>query len=131
MRLLLDTQAWLWMVQQPSRLTEDLRARLVDPGTPLLLSAVSAWEIAVKHSLGKLALPAPPREFVPSRMRRDSVDGLPVTHAHALHVATLPWHHGDPFDRLLVAQAQLEKLPIVTSDPQIRRYDVEVLFTPG
>lgn len=61
-------------------------------------------------------------------MRSDDVDGLPVTHAHALHVATLPHHHGDPFDRLLVAQAQLEKLTIVTVDPQIQRYDVEVLL---
>lgn len=127
MRLLLDTQAWLWMVQDPGRLREDLRARLVDPETTILLSAVSAWEIAIKYALGKLPLPAPPRQFVPSRMRRDSVDGLPVTHAHALHVATLPPLHRDPFDRLLVAQAQLEKVPLVTADPQIGRYDVEVL----
>jgi PIN domain nuclease of toxin-antitoxin system len=64
-------------------------------------------------------------------MRADAIDGLPVTHAHALHVATLPRRHADPFDRLLVAQAQVEKLTIVTADEQIRRYDVEALFIPG
>lgn len=68
-----------------------------------------------------------PCEYVPLRVRRDNIAGLPVTHAHTLHVATLPHHHGDPFDRLLVAQAQLEKVPLVTSDPQIERYDVQVI----
>jgi len=126
-RALLDTHIWLWLQVRPERVRDDVRARLADERAELLLSAASAWEIAIKHALGKLPLPEAPRTYVPSRMRLDAVDGLPVTHAHALHVATLPNHHGDPFDRLLVAQAQLEKLTIVTVDPQIQRYDVEVL----
>lgn len=127
MRLLLDTQVWLWMVQDPARLSGAARDRLVDPSSMLLLSAASSWEIAIKSALGKLELPVAARDFVPSRMQRDAVDGLPVTHAHALHVATLPLLHRDPFDRLLVAQAQLERFPIMTADGQIGRYDVEVL----
>jgi PIN domain nuclease of toxin-antitoxin system len=127
MRYLLDTHVWLWLQVQPERLSGDVRDRLSDGATQLLLSAASSWEIAVKHALGKLPLPEPPKTYVPSRMRHDGVDGLPVTHAHALHVATLPRLHGDPFDRLLVAQAQLEKVPLVTADPHITRYDVMVV----
>ena len=127
MTLLLDTQVWLWMHLQPTRLRPEVRDRFIDPASTLLLSAVSSWEIAIKYALGKLALPEPPEDYVSERMRRDGVDGLPITHAHALHVATLPRHHGDPFDRLLVAQSQLEDIPLVTADPHITRYDVTVV----
>lgn len=127
MRYLLDTHVWLWLQIQPERVSEEVRDRLSDGATQLLLSAASSWEIAIKHALGKLPLPEPPKTYVPSRMRHDGVDGLPVTHAHALHVATLPLHHGDPFDRLLVAQSQIEDVPLVTADPHIARYEVTVL----
>jgi len=126
-KLLLDTQIWLWLQTQPERVVDDVRDRLVEGSTQLLLSAASSWEIAIKHALGKLALPEPPRDYVPSRMRSSGVDGLQVSHAHALHVATLPHHHGDPFDRLLVAQAQLEDLTLLTADRQLERYDVDVI----
>jgi PIN domain nuclease of toxin-antitoxin system len=126
-RYLLDTHVWLWLQTQPERVSDDVRDRLGDGSAQLLLSAASSWEIAIKHALGKLPLPEPPKTYVPSRMRHDSVDGLPVTHAHALHVATLPPHHGDPFDRLLVAQSQLEDVPLVTADPNITRYDVAII----
>lgn len=127
MTYLLDTQVWLWLQNDPERVSDEVRSRLVDVATELLLSAASSWEIAIKYSLGKLPLPAPPRDYVPSRMRSGAVTGLPVSHAHVLHVATLPFHHRDPFDRLLVAQAQLERIPLVTADRQIEKYDVEVL----
>lgn len=127
MKLLLDTQIWLWLQTQPERVVEDVRDRLAEGSTQLLLSAASSWEIAIKHALGKLALPEPPRDYVPSRMRSSGVDGLQVSHAHALHVATLPHHHGDPFDRLLVAQAQLEDLTLLTADRQLERYDIDVI----
>ncbi len=127
MKLLLDTQVWLWMHLDPSRLSPEVRERFVDSRNELVLSAASSWEIAIKHSLGKLPLPEPPATYIPDRMRRDDVNGLDVTLVHTLHVATLPHHHGDPFDRLLVAQAQLEKLPLVTADRHIPRYDVEIV----
>jgi PIN domain nuclease of toxin-antitoxin system len=127
MTYLLDTQVWLWMHLQPERLRPDVRDRFVDPASILLLSAASSWEIAIKYALGKLPLPEPPHEYVASRMRRDAVDGLPVTHAHALHVATLPRHHGDPFDRLLIAQSRLEDVPLVTADHHLGSYEVEII----
>jgi PIN domain nuclease of toxin-antitoxin system len=93
----------------------------------LYLSAVSAWEIAIKYGLGKLTLPGRPAEVIPELMSKTAVAALPVLHSHALRVADLPMHHRDPFDRLLVAQAQLEDLPILTADPQLDPYEVEIL----
>lgn len=127
MRILLDTQVWLWMVAAPERLSGRARALVVDPGNQLLFSAASAWEIAIKCGLGKLTLSGAPSVVIPELMMRSGVTPLPVVHAHALGVAGLPPHHGDPFDRLLVAQAQLERVPILTADVQIERYDVEVI----
>lgn len=127
MRYLLDTHVWLWLQSDTARVPDSVRARLADPDVSVLLSSVSSWEIAIKYARGKLPLPEPPVTYVPTRMHRDAITALPVSHAHALHVATLPHHHGDPFDRLLVAQAQIEGIPIVTADRQIPRYDVEVL----
>lgn len=127
MRLLLDTHVFLWLQASRWRLSPDAMTLLADPGTELLLSAASSWEIAVKYSIGRLALPQQPSDYVPDRMRRGGIDGLPVDHADALHVGGLPMHHRDPFDRLLVAQAQLYGLPVLTSDPAFDAYEVEVI----
>lgn len=127
MTYLLDTHVWLWMLTAPDRIAPDVLERLADPETQLLVSAASSWEIAIKYERGRLALPEPPESYVPSRMRRSGVTGLPVSHAHALRVATLEPHHRDPFDRLLVAQAMLEGVPIVTADAALSAYDVEVV----
>jgi len=124
---LLDTQVWLWMLASSDRIRPDLLSELRDGRTRLLLSAASAWEIAIKWAIGRLPLPEPPTTYVPSRMLRSGVSGLPVEHAHALRVATLPSHHRDPFDRLLIAQAQIESVPIVTGDPRFDEYDVPVI----
>lgn len=115
------------MVAAPERLSEATRALVVATDHELLLSAASAWEIAIKYGLGKLRLPDPPSDFVPKLMTRTSVTPLPIHHRHALHVATLPPRHRDPFDRLLVAQAQLERVPILTADKSFALYDVETL----
>lgn len=127
MRLLLDTQVWLWMVAAPDRLAPSARAIVTAAENELLFSAASAWEIAIKHALGKLTLPEPPDAFVPRLMAQLGITPLPVLHRHALHVATLPPRHRDPFDRLLVAQAQLEELPILTADRGFGLYDVDLL----
>ncbi|HEX2132104.1 MAG TPA: type II toxin-antitoxin system VapC family toxin [Actinophytocola sp.] len=126
MNLLLDTQAWLWLQVTPERLNGEATALVEDLRTRLFLSAASSWEISVKYGLGKLPLPVPPAEYVPVRMRDNGVRGLPVTHRHALHVATLPPHHRDPFDRMLIAQAQLEDLTVLTADRRFEKYDVPV-----
>ncbi len=127
MRVLLDTQAWLWMLAAPERLAPATRKLLTKSANELLLSAASAWEIAIKHGLGKLRLPDTPERAVPELMARTGVVPLPILHRHALRVATLPPEHRDPFDRLLVAQAQIEDLSILTTDRSFRLYEVRVI----
>jgi PIN domain nuclease of toxin-antitoxin system len=126
LKILLDTHCWLWLQVEPERIAEPELRALESPECEPLLSAASSWEIAVKYALGKLPLPASPDEYVPDRMRSSGVGGLAVEHRHALHVATLPPHHRDPFDRLLVAQAQLEEIPILTADRRLEAYEVEI-----
>ncbi len=111
----------------PERFSEDTRSLVKASENDLHLSAASAWEIAIKYELGKLTLPGCPAEVIPELMSKTAVSPLPVLHSHALRVADLPMHHRDPFDRLLVAQAQLEDLPILTADPQFEPYEVEIL----
>lgn len=127
MRLLLDTHCWLWLQAEPARFSPAVTEVLADTSHELLLSAASAWEIAIKYQLGKLPLPAPPSLYVPSRMRSSGTTPLAVLPIHALLVAELPALHRDPFDRLLVAQARHEKLTLVTADDAIGQYDVPTL----
>jgi len=126
-RYLLDTHIWLWMQAEPGRLSEDARQLVEDSAHQVLLSAASAWEIAIKYRLGKLQLPVAPGAYLPDRMRRSGTTPLPVEHAHVLRTAELPDHHRDPFDRVLVAQAQLLEIPIITVDEHIPAYDVQVI----
>lgn len=125
MRLLLDTHVWLWMQVQPEKIAPSAHELLIDPENALFLSAASSWEISIKWALGKLPLPEPPAIYVPKAMLRQGIEGLAVELRHTFAVTTLPDHHRDPFDRLLVAQAQLEGLTLVTSDPLIAPYPVE------
>lgn len=127
MRVLLDTQCWLWMSLAPERFSRRARKLVEARDTVLYLSAASAWEIAIKHALGKLRLPEPPAAYVPARVSALGVQALPIDHAHALRVSALPPHHRDPFDRLLVAQAQVEDLPILTADPLFDAYDIATI----
>lgn len=126
-RYLLDTHVWLWLQTTPERLRDEVGELLADRTNTLFLSAASSWEIAIKYRLGRLPLPESPAEYVPERVRRSGVTPLPVEHAHALRVADLPEHHRDPFDRLLIAQAQLLNVPIVTADQQFGAYEVEIV----
>jgi PIN domain nuclease of toxin-antitoxin system len=127
MNLIVDTHVWLWMLTEPDRLGQAALDLLEDERNGVLLSAASSWEIAIKYQLGKLALPDAPERYVPDRMQRSGVSGLPIEHAHALGVASLPPHHQDPFDRLLIAQAREESLPIATVDDQLMMYEVELI----
>jgi PIN domain nuclease of toxin-antitoxin system len=127
MRILLDTHVWLWVQTDPARLGTEAVRLIEDTSNEVLLSAASSWEIAIKWALGRLPLPAPPHEYVPSRMLRSGTSGLPVEHRHVLHVATLPAHHRDPFDRVLVAQAQLEEATLMTADAVLEHYEVALI----
>jgi PIN domain nuclease of toxin-antitoxin system len=125
--LLLDTHIFLWLQTEPERLGESLQIVEAER-TELFLSAASSWEIATKYQLGKLPLPESPDRYVPERMRAIGAQAVAVEHPHALAVATLPALHGDPFDRLLVAQATLLDLTIMTADPSLAQYPVPTVL---
>ena len=127
MTLLIDTHCWLWWLTEPEKLSDTAVAILKNTDNTILFSAVSSWEIAIKYSLNKLPLPEPPDRFVPSRIEREGFATLPIHHAHALKTASLPHHHKDPFDRLLIAQSMVEAVPIMTADPTFDLYDVDVI----
>ncbi|HEY3759399.1 MAG TPA: type II toxin-antitoxin system VapC family toxin [Solirubrobacteraceae bacterium] len=127
MKILLDTQVFLWVHTERGRLGEHL-ALVEDPHNERLLSAASSWEIAIKYRLGRLALPEPPQRYVPSRMRAIGAQGLAIEHRHALAVEALEPLHKDPFDRLLVAQAQALDVTILTADATVAQYPVRTLL---
>ena len=128
MKILLDTQCWLWWIAAPEKLTQEIRLRIADRRNMIYLSAASAWEIAIKYGMGKLSLPEPPWQFVPKRLARDSITAIPIEILHALRVADLPQHHKDPFDRLIISQSIQERIPVVTADEQFKCYDVEIMW---
>lgn len=127
MRVLVDTHCWLWALARPEALNAEAAALLGDDETEVVLSAASVWEIAIKSALGKLKVTATD-DSVFDIIEQQQVTRLPILHSHARHVANLPPHHSDPFDRLLIAQAQVENLPIVTADDQFLRYEIEVVW---
>ncbi len=127
MKFLLDTHCWLWLQTERGRFPADLLETLADPATQRYLSAASVWEIAIKYATGKLPLPEPPAIYVPERMRLSRFVGLAITDTHALAAAALPPHHRDPFDRVLVAQARIEGLNLVTADAMLESYDVRTV----
>jgi PIN domain nuclease of toxin-antitoxin system len=127
LRILVDTACWLWILTDPKRFSPRTRRLLVSPETKIHLSAASAWEIAIKYALGKLPLPAQPAAYVPRMMRETQTLPLLVDVEHALRVAELPLYHRDPFDRLLIAQAQVEKFSLLTADTQFEPYEVELM----
>lgn len=125
MNLLLDTHVFLWWLGEPSRLPEEAKAAIADPGTLVHVSAASAWEISIKRRLGRLDLRD--EEFTYG-MRESGFSELPVTAAHGLAAGTLPPHHRDPIDRMLVAQAASEGMRLVTHDRAIAPYGAETLW---
>ena len=128
MRVLLDTHSFLWWVTDDPRLSPRARETMSDGENQLFFSAASAWEIAIKARLGRLTIQKPIESFVPAQLAENAIEGLPIGLSHALHVYSLPDHHGDPFDRMLVAQSQLESMPILTGDPLIALYAVETIW---
>jgi PIN domain nuclease of toxin-antitoxin system len=124
---LLDTHVFLWWIMDSPLLPEAARAVIADGRNELLFSAASGWEIAIKAQLGRLELPGPPQQFVAEQLVQNHVYSLPILMVHALHVFGLPRHHRDPFDRLLVAQSQLEHLALLTYDEEIAKYDVQLI----
>ncbi len=128
MKLLLDTQAFLWLAGTPERLSPRARRAIEAGRNEVFLSAASVWEIAIKTRIGRLQLGRDLEDFVPERMTENSLLPMPVLMPHAVKVASMPQIHGDPFDRLLVAQAIVEDLHLVTADRELRKYAVKVVW---
>ena len=128
MKILLDTCAFLWIITDAPELSESARMLFVDPANEVYLSSVSAWEIAVKHALGRLSLPEPPERFIPSRRKQHGIDTLPLEEEAALHLTRLPPYHQDPFDRMLICEAVVHGMIILTPDELIRQYPVRTTW---
>ena len=128
MKYLLDTHTFLWWNMDDAQLSPLAKEIIADGGNEIFLSAATAWEIAIKTARGRLELPEDPTRYVPSRMNLHGFQGLPVQVHHAVQVYKLPMHHADPFDRLLIAQSQIESMPLISVDGEIRKYEVEVVW---
>ena len=125
MKLLLDTQALLWFLLDDHRLSGKARENISGPDALIFVSPASLWEIAIKISLGKYELPAPFEAFWDEQFLTNDFALLPISVSHAARVVNLPFHHRDPFDRLIIAQSLIEGMPLVSSDIIFDRYSVE------
>jgi len=128
MKLLLDTCTFLWSLTGDPALPPTIAAMVRDPDNQVFLSAASAWEIAIKHAAGKLRLPADPSRFVPAMRAERGFTALPIDEESALHASRLPSLHRDPFDRLLVSQAIVHGMTILTPDPIVMRYPARTMW---
>jgi PIN domain nuclease of toxin-antitoxin system len=124
MKLLLDTHIFIWQAEQPQKLTPKVQAALKNPNNELILSVVSVWEMQIKAQIGKLHLSLPIQDFVRLQRVLNNIESLPVIEDHIWALRSLPMHHKDPFDRLLIAQAIAEKCQIVTVDSVFTKYSV-------
>jgi PIN domain nuclease of toxin-antitoxin system len=128
MKALLDTHTFLWWDTDNPRLSSHAKEIIADKRNEIYLSAASVWEMAIKTAKGKLDLSESPAIYISHRMIEYAFQALPILLNHAAHVHELPFHHNDPFDRMLIAQSQLEALPLLTADEEILRYDVEAIW---
>lgn len=127
MKILLDTQCFLWFFAEPERLNDTALTAIEDARNGIYLSAASAWEIAIKWKKSKLQLPEPPDKYIRKRLKKAEIETLPITLAHALHTQKLPDHHRDPFDRILISQAICDRLTLMTADSLIFAYKVKLI----
>ena len=128
MKLLLDTHAFIWWANEPEKLSERASAACQDSSNTLILSVVSAWEMQIKMQMGKLKISRPIEELIKTQQQTNGLQVLPVELAHVLNLNNLPSHHKDPFDRLLIAQANIEGATLVSVDPAFASYSVQVLW---
>jgi PIN domain nuclease of toxin-antitoxin system len=128
MKLLLDTHSFLWFIDGNPRLSSSARQLIEDPANERLLSVASLWELAIKHSMGRITFAQPFPTIISNQLQRNSIQVLDITIAHVAHVTVLPFHHRAPFDRMLIAQAIAEPLPIVGIDAAFDAYGITRLW---
>ncbi len=122
MNLLLDTHIFIWWMESSRRLPEKIQKAINNPQNDIFISSVVAWEISIKKKLGRLTIP----DDIEEAIKTHHFIALPITIAHAVHTVTLPLHHKDPFDRMFVSQARVEKLTLVSTDNKLKKYDVRL-----
>lgn len=128
MKILLDTQAFLWLISDSEELSKKAKNIFLDLDNQLFLSLASIWEIAIKNSIGKLSFKKPVEEFIAEQLQINNISCLEIGFRHVIRTANLPFHHRDPFDRLLISQAIEEKIPIVTSDKAFDKYAIKRIW---
>ena len=128
MKFLLDTQCWLWWFSQPEKLSTEAIEQIADETNELWFSVASVWEIGIKVAIGKLPLPEQIDDYIFARITQLGARSLEITASHALRAAALPLHHRDPFDIMLIAQAQNEDIIIMSADSMFNQYEVSVLW---
>lgn len=128
MKVLLDTHVFLWAISEPERLSPRARQAIEDPRNTRLVSAASAWEILIKVQAKRLKLPSNAAAFVTRQISQIAAEVLDIRMQHVLRILTLPALHRDPFDRMLIAQSQVERAPLITADPLMARYPVDIIW---
>ncbi|MEL6438655.1 MAG: type II toxin-antitoxin system VapC family toxin [Cyanobacteria bacterium J06621_8] len=128
MRLLLDTCCWLWWLSDTKKLSQQQLNALINRQNQLFLSSATLWELSIKVNNGKISIPQPLNKLVTKECPQDNIKILEIKPIHAINAGNLPLHHKDPFDRMIITQAMIENLIVVTSDVIFQKYDVSVLF---
>lgn len=128
MKFILDTHTFLWWITDSQLLSQTARDIISDGNSELFWSAASSWEVAMKYKLGQLPLPEAPELFIPIELAKNRIESLPIINKHSFKAGQLPIHHRDPFDRMLIAQAQVENMEIISNDHQISLYDINTAW---
>jgi PIN domain nuclease of toxin-antitoxin system len=128
MKLLLDTHTFLWFVDGNTNISSNALTLIENSSNDLYLSIASIWEIAIKVSIGKLRIAQPLEVFIPNQLSQNSISALSISVEHATHVASMEHHHRDPFDRMLVAQATVEQMPVISKDAALDAYGITRLW---
>ncbi len=128
MELLLDTHAFLWLRSEPEKISQTVLEAYYNVNNDIFLSIVSVWEIQIKHQLGKLELNVPLQQLIDTQIQQNGLRILPISPDHVYALNTIPFYHKDPFDRLLIVQAKLENLQLVSVDGVFKQYDVDLVW---
>ena len=128
MKILLDTCTFLWIITDDPKLSQQARKLFINPDNEVYLSVASTWEITIKYTLGKLPLPKPPEKYIPSKRQQHNIDSLPLNEEATLYLTKLPDLHKDPFDRILICQAIVAGLIILTPDELITQYPLRSMW---
>ncbi len=128
MRFMLDTHVFLWMISALEKLSQTAKDIIQNPDNTLFISAISGWEIVIKHKLGKLELPDNAGKYLLEQMRMNGIKDIPVLMEHSLKVLDLPDIHKDPFDRMIISQSSVEQIPVISGDQSIAQYNINVIW---